>query len=178
MYRYWDGNMLITFQKQQEDQCGENIMRRSIAKDRKFDEARSLGTCRPWQEVLDQLLNVLKKHLEDFKQKNDIWFLLWKVYPDTMLKMDGEGKVSQKILLYGHSWNTSSSACNIKLRSQGVSDLFSILNDPLWYSYFFSKDQISKFMYSESIPIRFTEANPKSNIFLGFSIIVVTGPLP
>lgn len=33
-------------------------------------------------------------------------------------------------------------------------------------------------MYSEDIPIRFSEANPKSNIFLGVSIIVVIGPFP
>ena len=69
MYRHGGGNMLIMFQKQQEDQCGENAMRRSIAKIGNLMEPDHVGTSRPWQDVLDQLV---KKHLEDFKWKSDI----------------------------------------------------------------------------------------------------------
>lgn len=42
LYIYGGGNMLSMFQKQQEDQCEENVIRRNIAKDRTFDGA---GSC-------------------------------------------------------------------------------------------------------------------------------------
>lgn len=69
--------MLSLFQKQQEVQCRESVMRREYEKGvwQKIEnlmEPDYVGTSRPWQVVLNQLLTVLKKQLEDFKPRSDI----------------------------------------------------------------------------------------------------------
>lgn len=93
--------MLSMFQKQQEwGECNEKGAWKKMENSMEPDH---VGTSRPWQEVLDQLLNVLKSNWRILSRGAVSDF----AYKFTLVpcgkRMVG-GKVKQKIQLGGHSW--------------------------------------------------------------------------